>query len=120
MPAIIAEFAEKAKEAADAIKYAGILTGSLDSVKSLFDKLDANGNGLLEKAELKEVVSKYNGEAFNEAQFFGWFDTHGVRARPRPQRRATHGALLWLPPRLASLLPCAWLLLAAVEPVRRA
>ena len=87
MPAIIAKFEEKYTEAADAVKYAGILTGSLDSIKSLFGKLDVDSSGTLEKAELKEVVSKYNGEAFNEAQFFGWFDTHGVCGRPCRQRR---------------------------------
>jgi len=84
MPAIISEFEEKLKEVADAAKYDPIIAGSLDAIKSLFDKLDANGSGLLEKAELKEVVSKYNGEAFNEGQFFAWFDRHGSSAYGGP------------------------------------
>ena len=35
--------------------------------------------------ELKDVVSKYTGEAFDEKQFFGWFDVHGAGGAPDNQ-----------------------------------
>ena len=97
MPAIIAEIDEKFKEVADALKYAAITAGSLDTIQTLFEKLDADGDGSLDKSELKEVVSKYNGETFDEAQFFGWFDVHGVRGLLPPRRcpaREGHASLV--------------------------
>ena len=68
------------EESGDAAKYNPIIADSLNAIKALFEKLDADGDGSLDKSELKEVVSKYNGETFDEAQFFGWFDVHGVSA----------------------------------------
>jgi len=84
MPAIIAELEEKFKEVADALKYAAITAGSLDTIQTLFEKLDTDGDDSLDKSELKDVVAKYTGEKFNEAQFFTWFDVHGSSAYAGP------------------------------------
>ena len=69
----------------DARKFDPIVVGHRDAIKVVFDKLDKNKNGYLEKEELKDIVAKYQGEAFDADKFFGWYDTHGP-GRP-PHRR---------------------------------
>ena len=61
----------------DARKFDPIVVGHRDAIKVVFDKLDKNKNGYLEKEELKDIVAKYQGEAFDADKFFGWYDTHG-------------------------------------------
>jgi len=61
---------------AEATRYGPIIKGHEGAIKTLFKKIDANGDGVLVASELKDVVSKYTGEAFDEDQFFDWFDTH--------------------------------------------
>ena len=46
------------------------------AIKKLFDRLDADGSGQLSMDEVKEVVSFYEGEAFDEATFLEWYDTN--------------------------------------------
>jgi len=46
-------------------------------ITQLFRDLDANGDGGLQKSELRYVVEKFLGSDFDEAQFFNWFDVHG-------------------------------------------
>ena len=59
----------------DARKFDPIVVGHRDAIKVVFDKLDKNKNGYLEKEELKDIVAKYQGEAFDADKFFGWYDT---------------------------------------------
>ena len=47
------------------------------AIKSIFQKLDSNGDGLLSVSELREVLVVYQGEAFDEGTFFRWHDIHG-------------------------------------------
>merc|ERR1712028_61390 len=46
---------------------------------------DVDGDGHLVAGELKDVVAKYTGEAFDEKQFFEWFDVHGAGGAPDSQ-----------------------------------
>ena len=89
VPAIIAELESKYNQLADGRKYDAIIASSLDAIKSLFEKLDLDADSTLDKSELKEIVAKYNGEAFDEEKFFGWFDVHG--AGRGPERRRSRG-----------------------------
>ena len=59
-------------------RYAKIMKGHEALIKGLFQKLDADGDEYLVASELKDVVSKYTGEAFDEKSFFQWFDVHGA------------------------------------------
>ena len=80
LPAIIAKMGELAKSAsmpAEEERYGPIIGGHLEQIKAVFDTLDRDASGLLDRAELEKVVAKYNGEAFDAAQFFAWFDVHG-------------------------------------------
>ena len=58
-------------------RYGKIIKGHEASIKVLFKKIDADNDGHLVAGELKDVVGKYTGEAFDEKQFFEWFDVHG-------------------------------------------
>ena len=51
----------------------------MGEIKTLFEKLDANGNGSLTMDEMKGVVSRYNGEGVDEKQFMEWYDCRGER-----------------------------------------
>ena len=62
----------------DARKFDPIVVGHRDAIKVVFDKLDKNKNGYLEKEELKDIVAKYQGEAFDADKFFGWWRTGGA------------------------------------------
>jgi len=48
-----------------------------DKIKSVFEKLDADKNGVLSIGELREVLVVYQGEEFDEGTFFQWHDVHG-------------------------------------------
>ena len=63
-----------------------LLTGAIGSFGLVLShSLDADSDGHLVAGELKDVVSKYNGEAFDEKQFFEWFDVHGTGGKPDSQ-----------------------------------
>merc|ERR1719335_14492 len=66
-------------------RYGSIIEGHEAAIEALFKKIDGNNNGYLVAGELKGVVSKYSGEAFDEKQFFGWFDVHGGGGQPDSQ-----------------------------------
>ena len=90
MPGIVSDLDEKATEVEEILKYSSIVSRSRESIRTLFEKLDVDGSGWLDKSEVKEVVAKYKGEAFDEAQFLGWFDVHGVRRRTTRRAPAPH------------------------------
>jgi len=58
-------------------RYGPIVKGNEAAIKNLFRHMDVNGNGFLVASELKDVVSKFEEKAFDEKQFFEWFDVHG-------------------------------------------
>ena len=74
-----------AAKSAEAKRYGPIIAGHEAAIKTLFKKIDADGDGHLVAGELKDVVGKYTGEAFDEKQFFGWFDVHGAGGAPDNQ-----------------------------------
>jgi len=84
MPEVIQKF-EELIAGPEETRYGGIIGGHDAAIKALFDKIDANNNGYLAASELRDVVSKYTGEAFDENQFFGWFDVHGAGGNPDSQ-----------------------------------
>jgi len=84
MPGVIQKF-EELIAGPEETRYGGIIGGHDAAIKALFDKIDANNNGYLTASELRDVVSKYTGEAFDENQFFGWFDVHGAGGNPDSQ-----------------------------------
>merc|ERR1712228_794634 len=47
-------------------------------IEALFNEIDANRNGFLVGSELKDFISKYEGQEFDEELFFAWFDVHGA------------------------------------------
>merc|ERR1712014_254964 len=59
-------------------RYGPIVKGNEAAIKTLFRLMDANGNGFLVASELRDVVSKFEEKAFDEKQFFEWFDVHGA------------------------------------------
>jgi len=65
-----------------AARYGPTVKGHESKIKALFKKIDKDGNGYLVVGELRDVVSRYTGEAFDEKQFFGWFDVHGRGGEP--------------------------------------
>ena len=56
--------------------YDSIVVGFEKRICDLFEKLDANKNGILEAEEIRDIVSSYNGDdvVFDEKQFMNWFD----------------------------------------------
>jgi len=84
MPGVIQTF-EEIIAGPEETRYGGIIKGHDATIKALFDKIDANKNGYLVASELRDVVSKYIGEAFDENKFFGWFDVHGAGGKPDSQ-----------------------------------
>ena len=74
-----------AAKSAEAKRYGPIIAGHEAAIKTLFKKIDADGDGHLVAGELKDVVGKYTGEAFDEKQFFEWFDVHGAGGTPDSQ-----------------------------------
>ena len=70
---------------AEETRYSPIVKGHEASISTLFKKIDADSDGHLVAGELKDVVSKYTGEAFDEKQFFEWFDVHGAGGQPDSQ-----------------------------------
>lgn len=81
MSAVIQKF-EEILSGPEATRYGPVIEGQEAAIEALFKKIDADGNGFLVAGELKDVVSKYTGEAFDEAQFFAWFDVHGASGEP--------------------------------------
>ena len=69
----------------EATRYGPIIEGHEAAIEALFKKIDADGDGHLVASELKNVIAKYTGEAFDEKQFFGWFDVHGASGAPDNQ-----------------------------------
>ena len=63
-------------------RYGPTIKGHEAAIQKLFKAIDADSNGYLVAGELKDVVSKYTGEAFDEKQFFEWFDVHGAGGTP--------------------------------------
>ena len=59
-------------------RYGPIIGSHLEAIQGVFGTLDKDASGFLAKAELAKVVAKYNGAAFDAAQFFAWFDVHGA------------------------------------------
>lgn len=66
-------------------RYGPIIEGNEAAIEALFKKIDADGDGHLVASELKDAIAKYTGEAFDEKQFFGWFDVHGASGAPDNQ-----------------------------------
>ena len=69
----------------DEARYGHIVKDHEASILALFNKIDADGDGHLVAGEVKDVVSKFTGEAFDEKQFFDWFDVHGAGGQPDSQ-----------------------------------
>ena len=65
------------KDLPDVFKYGPVVAGHAPAIEALFKKLDKDSDGFLVKAELKDVVAKYNGATFDETEFFSWYDVHG-------------------------------------------
>jgi len=59
------------------MRYDEITENMNTEIDSIFDALDANKDGSLEKDELKELVSAYDGRPFDEDAFFRFYDTNG-------------------------------------------
>jgi Ca2+-binding EF-hand superfamily protein len=89
--AILAEFKDDSE---DGKRYGAIIAGHEAAIKSLFKKIDADGDGGLINSELKDIVSKYTGDDFDEAQFFGWFDVHGANGK-EPDARLDLKEFAW-------------------------
>ena len=49
-----------------------------EQIDAIFTALDANGDGSLDKDELKDLVSAYDGRPFDEQAFFRFYDVHGL------------------------------------------
>jgi len=60
--------------------YAGALNvpGVKPAIKQVFDAMDVSGDGVLDVDELETVISLYHGTAFNEDEFFGYWDVMGA------------------------------------------
>jgi len=84
MPAVIQKF-EEIVAGPEETRYGDIIKGHEAAIEALFKKIDTNNNGYLVASELKDIVSKYTGEAFDEKQFFGWFDVRGIGGHPDSQ-----------------------------------
>eukprot|EP00908_Phaeocystis_cordata_P021107 Transcript_3410.p2 GENE.Transcript_3410~~Transcript_3410.p2 ORF type:complete len:201 (-),score=61.38 Transcript_3410:1527-2129(-) len=90
-PAVASEAAVPAPAAAapatsdDAARYDAIIADHKEIIEALFQKIDKDSDGFLVASELKDVVEKFNGESFNEEEFFGWFDVHGGDGKPDHQ-----------------------------------
>lgn len=51
-------------------------------IQQLFDRLDKDRSGQLEMDEIKEVVSTFEGEDFDEPTFLEWYDTnHEIKSK---------------------------------------
>ena len=61
----------------DKEKYDPIVADHMKEIGELFTKLDKDGSGSLTKDELKDVVQRYTSKAFNEKEFFEWYDVRG-------------------------------------------
>uniref|UniRef100_A0A7S3WD23 EF-hand domain-containing protein n=1 Tax=Emiliania huxleyi TaxID=2903 RepID=A0A7S3WD23_EMIHU len=64
-------------EQTDKEKYDPIVADHMKEIGELFTKLDKDGSGSLTKDELKDVVQRYTSKAFNEKEFFAWYDVRG-------------------------------------------
>lgn len=86
-PAVASEPAAAAAPATsdDAARYDAIIADHKEIIEALFQKIDKDSDGFLVASELKDVVEKFNGESFNEEEFFGWFDVHGGDGKPDHQ-----------------------------------
>ena len=90
-PTVASEAAVPAPAAAapatsdDAARYDAIIADHKEIIEALFQKIDKDSDGFLVASELKDVVEKFNGESFNEEEFFGWFDVHGGDGKPDHQ-----------------------------------
>ena len=67
---------EKVDKADSQARYGPIIKGHEGAIRSLFKKIDIDGDGHLVAGELKDVVEAYTGTEFDEEQFFKWFDVH--------------------------------------------
>lgn len=52
----------------------------LPAINRLFDKLDKDKNGDLSGDEVEEIITVYQGEAYNHDDFMSWYDSHGGNA----------------------------------------
>ena len=59
-----------AAQSAEDEQYGPVIKGHEAAIKTLFKKIDVDNDGHLIASELKDVVAKYTGEAFDEKQFF--------------------------------------------------
>jgi Ca2+-binding EF-hand superfamily protein len=60
-------------------QYAAVVEPHAAAVKSLFERIDADGSGCLSADELREFVIAAQGEEWDEDYFFDWYDAHGGR-----------------------------------------
>lgn len=75
--AVVGELEAQARK-----QYGPRIKGHEEKIKALFDKIDIDNDGYLDASELKAVVAEYSGDAFDEKQFFGWFDVLGQDGTP--------------------------------------
>ena len=75
--------------------YGPLVAPHMASIEALFKCLDKDSNGYLVKSELKDVVAQYNCAAFDEKQFFGWYDVHGPEAQGGPDGQVGLTEFAW-------------------------
>lgn len=64
-------------------RYDEVCEPHLGAIKDLFERLDRlPSDGHLTAKELKDVVTFYEGSAFDEEAFFSWYDSHHVLDGP--------------------------------------
>jgi len=63
-------------------RYTILVKGYEEAIEALFNKLDIDGSGYLDAAEVSEVITLYTGTTFDSNQFFKWYETHGSKEVP--------------------------------------